>query len=54
MTGCTAFLVQMMTTPDAKLVKADPQKLAERYGLAKWSWGPGWCEMRLDAWKHRT
>jgi hypothetical protein len=35
-----SFLVQMMTTSDAKLVKADVSKLAEKYGV-KLEWAEG-------------
>lgn len=54
MTGCTAFLVNLTTTPDAKLVKADPAKLAAKYGLTKWQWGVGWCAMSLEHWRRRS
>lgn len=53
MTGCTSFLIQMMTTPDAKLVNACPDKLAAKY-LPKHSWGPEWVKMSLKHWRYRT
>lgn len=54
MTGCTAFIINMTTTPDAKLVNADPAKLAVKYGLSKWAWGEAWCEMSLAHWRRRA
>ena len=48
MKGCTTFLVNMMGTPDSKLVKADPAKLAERYQV-----DPEWVRMCLVHWRRR-
>lgn len=33
MTGCTPFLVNLLTTHPSKLGKADPEKLARKYGI---------------------
>ena len=44
-----SFLIQMMTTPDAKLVKADPVKLAEKYGVSL-----EWAKMSLAHWLRRS
>jgi len=54
MTGCTAFLVNLTTTPDHKLVKADAAKLAAKYGLTKYPWGVEWCAMSLAHWRGRS
>jgi hypothetical protein len=53
MTGCTPFLVNLMTTPDAKLVKADPARLAEKY-LPGHSWGEEWVRLSLQCWMRRS
>ena len=53
MTGCTPFLVNLLTTPVSRLGKADSRKLAEKYGLSKWSWGEGWVEMCVEAHRRR-
>jgi hypothetical protein len=53
MSGCTAFLVNMMGAPSHKLVKADPAKLAAKYDLSKWPWGEGWVRMSLEHWRQR-
>ena len=49
MTGCTPFLVNLVTTPDHKLVKADPEKLASKYGVSV-----EWVRMSLEHWKRRV
>lgn len=51
--SCTRFLTNMMTTPDSKLVKADPEKLAAKY-LPSHAWGPEWVRMCLYHWGRRT
>jgi len=53
MTGCTSFLINLTTTPDEKLVKANPEKLAEKYGLTKYPWGIEWVEKSLVHWRNR-
>jgi len=54
MTGCTPFLVNMTSTADAKLRKADPRKLAAKYGLLKWPWGEAWCAKSIEKWLARS
>jgi hypothetical protein len=46
-TGCTPFLLNMMATPDAKLVRADPHKLADKYGL-RFTGAASWVKMSLE------
>lgn len=53
MTGCTPFLVNMTTTPDAKLRKADPARLAAKY-LPQWEWGEAWVRMCIEKWLQRS
>jgi ribosomal protein S25 len=43
-----SFLVNMMTTPDAKLVTADPEKLAAKYQIPV-----DLAKMALKHWKAR-
>ena len=49
MKGCTPFLVRMVTTPDAKLLKADVSKLAEKYGVKL-----DWARMSIEHWLRRS
>ncbi len=46
--GFLAFMVQMMRTPDEALRKADPCKLAARYGVPA-----DWAAMTLTMWLGR-
>lgn len=39
--GSTAFLVALIQTDKAKLAKADPVKLAQRYGVDDVAWVRG-------------
>jgi hypothetical protein len=44
-TGSTSFLVAMIRTPKDKLAKADPEKLARKYGVPA-----DWVRMSLAHW----
>ena len=47
-TGLTPFLAKMMATPRDLLAKADPAKLAVKYGIPE-----TWARSYLDDWMHR-
>ena len=49
MTGCTSFLVNMMTTRDALLVNASAEKLALKYSVSV-----EWVRMCLEHWMRRS
>jgi hypothetical protein len=48
MTGCTPFLVRMMTTSDEKLREADIRKVSEKYQVKM-----EWAEMCFRIWLRR-
>jgi hypothetical protein len=52
-TGCTSFLVNLLSTPVVRLDRADPEKLAAKYGLTKYPWGVEWVRGSIEHHRRR-